>query len=320
MDSNVSGTTMELPVDSNGPDSVHDVMFQVLYIIIPGFGLPGNLLAIIVMTSSAEIRRKPVNMFMIHQSVIDFCACLILMLTKMYDSIEITHSPTSQVVLCRIWVTNNAMWGVVFCSGNNLMFLTLERFWATKKPLQYNTDAVRRRLPGIFLIAWLLGIGAQLPKMSTSRIVGGRCVPYVDVHSDTIMSLMAPYYFSLSTAIPAAVMVYCYGSIGITLRKSASFQKSSEEQPQSIKMQRAQLNLLQTCVLLMVVFVLCWSVHAVGFILYTVGYFPSLNNDYYRVSLLFVILNSCLNPYIYSVRYQEFQDQLKVLFLCKSNQ
>ena len=319
MDFNVTGTTMELPVDSSGFYSAYDAMFQVLYIVIPGFGLPGNLLAIIVMTSSADIRRKPVNMFMIHQSIIDFCACLVLMLTKMYDTIDITQSHVLQVFLCRIWVTNNALWGLVNCSINNLVFLTLERFWATKKPLQYNPDAVRQRLPYIFLLAWLLGIGTYLPKMTTSRIIDGRCIPYVDVHSDTIMSLLMPYYFGLATVIPTTVMIYCYISIGITLRKSALFQKSSDEQPQSMKLGRAQMNLYQTCVLLMVVFVLCNSVHAAGFVLYTIGYYDSLNNDYYRVSVLFVILNSCLNPYIYSVRYREFQDQLKVLFLRKPN-
>ena len=40
------------------------------------FGLPGNIFSIIVLMSSAALRQKPVNVFMIHQSVIDASVCI----------------------------------------------------------------------------------------------------------------------------------------------------------------------------------------------------------------------------------------------------
>ena len=132
------------------------------------------------------------------------------------------------------------------------------------------------------------------------------------------MNLTTPYYFLVMTVTPTIIMIYCYTSIGVQLRRSAALQRLKKDKDSLLaaKNRRAQNNLLQTCVLLLVSFVVCWSVHAIGFILYTVGYFPTLNNDLYRTSLLCIIMNSCLNPYIYSVRYKEFQMQLKTFFRC----
>ena len=316
-DDNLSNATAFILPEIVIKSSEYDFLFQVLYIVIPVFGLPGNLLAVIVMGSNKEMRHKPVNLFMIHQSAVDFCTCLVLLLTKLYDTIDIVSVYWLKVFLCRFWVTNNIFWGLCFTSGNNLTFLTLERYWATKKPLEYDADKVRRRLPIIFPLAWFVGLGCMFPKFGTTRVIDGNCVAYNDIkHSDVLMNLMPPYYALVSCILPAVVMIYCYTSIGLTLRKSASFQKlkDTEESSQASKMRRAQNNVLQICVILMVVFVVCWGIHNIGFLLYAVGYFPSLTTDYYRMSVLFVILNSCLNPYIYSVRYKEFQNQLKALF------
>ena len=176
----VTETVNQLP----SPNNQFQEMFRILYIVIPAFGLPGNMLAIMVMASDKEMRKKPVNIFMIHQSAIDFCACLVLMLTKLYDSIDVTSSSAVRVLLCRFWVTSNVMWGCVTCSVGNLLLLTLERYWATNKPLQYNSDVVKRRLPVVFPMLWLVGMAIQFPKFVSTRVVNGRCIPYNDIKGE----------------------------------------------------------------------------------------------------------------------------------------
>ena len=53
------------------------------------FGIPGNIGAIIVLLSNSQIRQKAVNIFMIHQSVIDLCGCIVTILTSLLTDINI---------------------------------------------------------------------------------------------------------------------------------------------------------------------------------------------------------------------------------------
>ena len=235
-----NSTEINLPIPNV---SRYAALFKVLYVVVPIFGLPGNFLSIIVLGSNREIRMKPVNMFMIHQSLIDFCACLVLLLTKMYNNIDIVSSHAAKVVLCRFWVTNVMYWGIAFVSGNNLVCLTMERFWATKNPLGYDASKVRRRLPIVFHMAWLSGILLMFPKFTTTRVIDGKCVAYREI------------------------LLWCAGLFSIS----------------------------DSCFMLLVSF------------------------HFYRMAMLVVMLNSCLNPYIYSIRYKEYQTQFKTLF-CKRSE
>ena len=195
------------------------------------------------------------------------------------------------------------------------MFLTLERYWAIKKPLQYDQDKVRARLPFIFTMAWVIGLLSLWPTFGTARAIDGGCRLYYDLTSPILFKLMTPYYCTIAMIIPATVMMYSYISIGLSLSKSQQFgkdQSNAKLQVTSNKLKKAQINLLQTCVLLMILFVLCWMCVTINFMLFT---FEILNlyGTFYHVGMFFVILNSCLNPLIYSARYSEFQNQIKVL-------
>ena len=55
--------------------------FQVLIVSFSAFGIPGNIGAILVLLSDVHLRQKVVNIFMIHQSLIDLCGCVCTLLT-----------------------------------------------------------------------------------------------------------------------------------------------------------------------------------------------------------------------------------------------
>ena len=276
--------------------------------------ISGNVIAMAVLLSSKELRSKPVNLFMIHQSFIDFWACMIMILTRMYASYTYdSHNTITDILMCRFWQTRNILWGVVHSSGYNLMFLTLERYWAITKPLKYDPNRVLGRLPFIFVSTWIIGIVTMLPKITTSRVHNSNCIPYLDIRSAVLMKLLTPYFACVSSVIPASVMIYSYAVMWAALQKSQGITSTVQQQNKSTA-KRAQTNLLQTCTILMVFFVLSWVQQFVIFLLYTIGYYDNLNFTYYHVSMLCIISNLCLNPYIYSVRYNDFQTRLMNIF------
>lgn len=214
-----------------------------------------------------------------------------------------------------MWTSNVILAALVHASGYNLMFLTIERYWAITKPLTYDPTKVRRRLPFIFIASWLIGIVSMFPKMTTTRAVGDSCRLYIDFTSVYLMKFLTPYYITVACIIPAGVMFYCYGAIWMTLRKSQELQ-SKDTQSKSTTLKSVQMNLLQTCIILMCLFVVSWFQHATIFLLFTIGVLEDLHGYIYHSSVLVLKVNNCLNPFVYTVRYKTFQDQIKYL-ICK---
>ena len=99
-------------------------------------------------------------------------------------------------------------------------------------------------------------------------------------------------------------MVFAYGRMGYTLYSSKFASKEKE---------KAQMNLFQTCVLMMIMFTLSALNLCISILLFITGYYENLGSTYYTVSMILLVFNQCINPFIYSLRYVEFQDQLKRL-------
>ena len=110
------------------------------------------------------------------------------------------------------------------------------RYNTLQNPLQYDTAKVRRRLPAVFLLAWVLGMLSMAPKYFSTEIVNGNhCKSYVGISSFE-MHFVTTYYYMVSGIIPGATMMYCYAVIGMSLKKSQSFQSDKKNAPQNDKL------------------------------------------------------------------------------------
>ena len=65
---------------------------QILIVCVAVFGIPGNIGAMVVLLSNPQIRNKAVNRFMIHQSIIDLCACITSIPTVLITDIRYVQS------------------------------------------------------------------------------------------------------------------------------------------------------------------------------------------------------------------------------------
>ena len=67
-----------------------------------------------------------------------------------------------------------------------------------------------------------------------------------------------------------------------------------------------------------IVFVLCWTPNTIYFILYTARTDIPLSGLLFSFTVYAVFGNAIVNPFIYSVQYAPFQNQVKKLF-CRNN-
>ena len=78
---------------------------------------------------------------------------------------------------------------------------------------------------------------------------------------------------------------------------------------------KARRNTIKTLALVSLCFVLCWICNQVYFTMMNLGYPPDLSSGFYHFTVVAVFTNSCLNPFIYMLQFEQFQDAAKKLFL-----
>ena len=102
----------------------------------------------------------------------------------------------------------------------------------------------------------------------------------------------------------------CRNSLKMSASASSKLTGSDKAQHTS---RLAQVNIFKTCLSVAVLFMVCWITWEVALLLYIVDVYSSFTGTHYTTGGMLVLLNSGLNPYIYTLRYHEFQRQLRVL-------
>ena len=128
-----------------------------------------------------------------------------------------------------------------------------------------------------------------------------------------VLVLMSTVYFLVSIILPLLIMGVCYSCIAVSLRKSANFTKNPQQKKDN-KMRSAEIRIIQSTVILSVIYLFCYTYCAVvqyGNMFFRVPIYP-----HYHIAQALVLLNSCINPFVYCLRYDDFQNRFKQIILC----
>ena len=97
------------------------------------------------------------------------------------------------------------------------------------------------------------------------------------------------------------------------MASSTNRSKQTEADRSSHASRLAQMNLFETCLIVSVLFFICWVTVQAAIFLYMINVYPDLSGDHYTSGRLLILFNSCINPYVYTLRYREFKIQLRYL-------
>ena len=135
--------------------------------------------------------------------------------------------------------------------------------------------------------------------------------------------------FAISTIciqffIPLIVLVFCYGRIAwmLTTRINTDLlqnkSKSNVEQANTSKdkFELARKNTIKTLLIVGLCFIICWSQNQIEYLMYNLGYPIDFNSNYHNFTVLMVFINCTVNPFIYLIKYRDYQEALKKFFSC----
>ena len=82
------------------------------------------------------------------------------------------------------------------------------------------------------------------------------------------------------------------------------------------KFQLARRNTIKTLLIVGLCFIICWSQNEVEYFMYNCGYDLDFNSTRHQFSILMVFLNCTVNPFIYLIKYRDYQEALRAFFNC----
>ena len=138
--------------------------------------------------------------------------------------------------------------------------------------------------------------------------------------------------------IPVMVLIICYGQIIWVLTRRINtdlvknyFDYANETtdnagtntkavDPGKEKFQLARRNTIKTLLIVGFCFIICWSQNQIMYFMYNCGYNINFNTIYFEFTILMVFLNCTVNPFIYLIKYRDYQEALKLLVICGKSQ
>ena len=157
--------------------------------------------------------------------------------------------------------------------------------------------------------------------------------------SDEVKTFFGVCLISIQFIIPCMVLIVCYGKIVWVLTKrintdlmNTTSKMDNSENPSGPKenattmsqapdsgrdkFQLARRNTIKTLLIVACCFIICWSQNQILFFMYTWGYNLNFNSIYFNFTILMVFINCTVNPFIYLIKYKDYQEALRIFFHC----
>lgn len=293
----------------DGKSQTSSIMYR-MRISIGMIGLLSNALVVFVIGSSKSLRKTNTNRFIIHQSVCDGLVAVSLIFSTIFEDATRELSGISDLLYCRLWLTKVLLWGTLVTSTYNLIAMTLERYFSIVHPILHKMNWSTKSFVLLVCASWILGLGYNLAYMVPTTILrDGSCALYNYWPSAEIQKGQGIFTIVFQFFIPLAILMFCYIRMALVLKNRIS-PSSDESAKISNNMARARRNIIKTLAMIAVSFVVCWIWNQIIYLLFNLGYPVDFQSNFYHFTVIAVFINCCINPFIYMIKYEQFQRKI----------
>ncbi|XP_038060998.1 galanin receptor 2b-like [Patiria miniata] len=278
-------------------------------------GLFGNGLVCLVIYRVPALHTMT-NAFIVNQAVADLMGSVFLLLLSNIDYPAILPEGTAGVLLCRLWISDFFLWACFITSTFNLVGLTFERYVAIVFPFRYPTFYTKRNSCFMLAAAWFLGTMFATYSIAIRAYEGRQCaeklLPYL---KDVGFVITIIQYF-----VPTFTMLFAYIHIIVVLHRSANrvgvaTASTATSDGREASLLRARRNTFKTLLIVYIIYFCCWTPNLTVFAMFNLGWPLDFKGALYIISVALAASNSCVNPIIYALKYRQFQNGLKRLWM-----
>ena len=155
----------------------------------------------------------------------------------------------------------------------------------------------------------------------TFQVIDGVCFTYI-WPNQLSNSIFGIFFIFLQFVAPVIIIAYCNGRVMwiLTRRLDSNLENDggtpslNNTQTSKDKFHLARTNTLKTFLLVGVCFIICWVNNQTYYLLHNLGFEADWNSTYFLFTILMVFINSTINPFIYLIKYRDYQEALRKLF------
>ena len=265
--------------------------------------LVGNLMVLYCLLTIKEMQTVT-GLFLTNLAVTDLGVGLINLPLSLASNID-------HYLLHRSWFCD--LQGFCLLLFVNASLLTLGVLSVQKYAnVGYNTQGrftkrlAKYLIGGVWIIAALFAMAPAFGWSKYTYSTGGhQCGPYADSVSGSIYTILL---MVVCIIIPCAVMLYCYSKLYIMIHKHVhrvTCNEATNENTQTRTLSSVESHMIQTLIIMMIAFFICWLPILILYIL------KALSVRVSREFEIFVLLcasgNSAVNPILYAMRQKDFQ-------------
>lgn len=337
-------TTHVAQLDGEGNDdetgrqiTIQTILISIILLAVMLGTIIGNILVCVAVCLVRKLRR-PCNYLLVSLAVSDLCVAVLVMPTALLY--EVLEEWSFGKLFCDIWVS----FDVLSCTASilNLCAISVDRYWAITKPLEYGVKRTPRRMMLCVALVWLGAACISLPPL----LIAGNVYTMDDQPACMVCQTFGYQIYATVGAFyfPLAVMLFVYYQIFKAARRIVMDEKraqtrlegalnngvpqQTQEKPitaigsphqKKLRFQLAKERKASTTLgIIMSSFTICWLPF---FILALVK--PITGYEFKTLSSVFLWLgyaNSLLNPIIYATLNRDFRKPFQEIlyFRCSS--
>lgn len=152
-------TTIE-PFETAGYSQVEAIVVSIIFVSIIIGTVVGNILVCVAVCLVRKLRR-PCNYLLVSLAISDLCVAVLVM--PMATFYEIHGQWIFGEILCNLWVS----FDVLCCTASilNLCMISVDRYYAITKPLEYGVKRTPRRMILWVILVWCFAACISLPPL-----------------------------------------------------------------------------------------------------------------------------------------------------------
>lgn len=305
-----------------------DEKLQQIFWIVNGFTalliLTGNSLTCVIFLSMKQLRQQHMNIFLVSLAVSD-----ILMAVMVVPGYAAFCAGCSYLSSDTCWIlaqTKDVVFSSTFFS---LLAITYDRYLAVLCPLQYCSKMTRRKVTCIIVAIWIF----------PAIVATARNIWWLTQPEDKAKKINQVYNAILVfflVVVPAFIMTFVnaliFRAIQTQRRKTVPLRQINSTRtqdcgdnsihPDSISCGETRSENTRkrsgstACVAVVLVFVLSWIPRSVYNFAFVFGRADLVTPLLVKLSMFFLLIQSCINPFIYSFYRAEFRQAVKRILKC----
>ena len=287
-------------------------------------GLVANIITLIILILYEKDFPQISRTLLKNQATSDCFVCVMAVGLYFQSFRWTTGFRTFDLLLCQTWHSQALFWGGVHVSIWSLVFIAVERFVKISYPFKHR----RIRKSHIYTTCTAIYFSSfvfTFPCYFQTRydMETGKCLDQYYFQTNQFHNLMAQYgifWFVMEYVIPTTLFISIYTKVILDLR---SHKKNRDEircvgslqRKKQCTLSLADKQLTKTSIFVTIVFVISLGVESWRYFLGRIGIICYEKNTLQLILGVFLAsINSCANPFIYSISLPVFKKCLKKMF------